>query len=115
MAKGNNKRVKQMIFDVAMQGRKLYWFGEPSEVFIANSKDHLIAEYYDPQNDPEDQECEEVKTNWRVLWKPILCEESVGGAKPYTPDSPYFVVPWISFVWGNQANCYAEQLATSYN
>lgn len=115
MAKGNNKRVKQMIFDVAMQGRKLYWFGEESEVFIANSKEHLIAEYYDMQNDDDDQQCEEIKTNWRTLWKPVLSEVPLGGSKRHNPDSPYFAVPWISFIWGNQATCHAEQLATSYN
>lgn len=37
-----NKHAKQMIMDVTLQGRKLFWFGEESEKFIANSIDDVI-------------------------------------------------------------------------
>lgn len=38
-----NKHAKQMIVDVLLNNRKLFWFGEPSERFIANSVDEVIT------------------------------------------------------------------------
>lgn len=37
-----NKRAKQAIVDCALKGRRLYWFGEFSEKFLANSLKEVI-------------------------------------------------------------------------
>lgn len=37
-----NKQAKQAIVDCALKGRKLYWFGEFSEKFLANSLKDVI-------------------------------------------------------------------------
>lgn len=37
-----NKRVKQMIVDVIIPNRKMFWFGEATEKFIADSLDDVI-------------------------------------------------------------------------
>ncbi len=109
-----NKRVKQMIHDVTMQGRKLFWYGETSEVFIAKSAEAVKSEYDDSNySDPEDMICEEIKTSWRTTWRPCLSEECVGGAKKR--DDGYYQVPMISFISSYDESCPAPQLFSSYN
>lgn len=111
----SNKRVKQMIFDVAMQGRKLFWYGEESEIFIAKSAKDVKAEYFDPTMDDDEQECEQITTNWRSLWKPIGSEEPVGGAKLAKGSDYIYAVPWISFVGSYSPMYPAPCMSTSYN
>lgn len=108
-----NKKVKQMIFDVTMQGRKLFWYGETSEVFVAKNAEAVKAEYDEPNNDPEDMICEEIKTNWQGMWKPLLSEECVGGAKKR--DDGYYTMPMISAIPNYDKSSPAPQLLTSYN
>jgi len=108
-----NKKVKQMIFDVTMKGRKLFWYGETSEVFIAKNAESVKAEYDEPNNDPEDMVCEEMKTNWQTLWRPMLSEECIGGAMQR--DDGYYKVPTISVISAHDDSCPSPQLFTSYN
>lgn len=113
--KGNNQRVKQMIFDVAMQGRKLFWYGEEDEIYLAHSARVVQSEYYDRTMPDDDQLCEQVTTNWRELWKPIACEECIGGARLVKGSDVYYAVPWISFVGGYSPHYPAPCMATCYN
>lgn len=113
--KRSNKRVKQMIFDVVMQGRKLFWYGEPTEIFLAYSGEAVKQWYYDPTMDDDEQCVEEVTTNWRVLWKSIGSEEPVGGAKLAKGSKYIYAVPWISFVGGYSDINPAPCMATAYN
>lgn len=82
--KGNNKRVKQMIADLVMQGRKVYWYGEETEKFLAPSERAIRDEFNDG---PDEYECELISTNWRYMWKGCLFErdarEPYKGAKVY--------------------------------
>ena len=115
MSKGNNKRVKQMIFDVAMQGRKLFWLGEESELFLANRAKEVQAEYFDESMTEEDMECEQAPTNWRELWKVMRSEEPIGGAKLFKNSDYYYQVPMISFVQPFDEFNPAPCVSTSYN
>lgn len=112
--KGNNKRVKQMIFDVAMQGRKLFWYGEESEIFLAKSAKDIQAGYFDPTMDDDEQECEQVDSSCKALWKYIKCEEPVGGAKKIE-GTQFYAVPWISFVGRYNPDYPAPCMSTVYN
>lgn len=38
-----NRKAKRMIFNSATNGRKLFWFGERSEVFVASDIDEVIS------------------------------------------------------------------------
>lgn len=113
-----NKRVKQMIFDVAMQGRKLFWYGEASEVFTAHSIEQIRREYDMPDDQPE---CEPIKTNWRVLWKYAACDEPVGGAKPIAKQDrkgnnfTFYKVPSITFVLPYTERNPVDQMFSSYD
>lgn len=110
----SNKRLKQMIFDVAMQGRKLYWFGEETEVFLAKSEKAAKAEYYDLLMDDDYQTCEQMRTNSKVMWQKILSDYPLGGAtKP--AGKRYYLVPWISFVKPHCDRNPAPQMLTCYN
>lgn len=40
-----NKHAKQMMVDAALKGRKVYWFGEPSEKFLAHSIEEVIEHH----------------------------------------------------------------------
>lgn len=113
--KGNNKRIKQMIFDVAMQGRKLFWYGEESEIFLAYSAEAIKNEYDDPNNDEDEQCCEQVKTNWRVMWSAVRCEEPIGGAKLIKGSDFHYAVPLISFVTPYSEYYPVDCMSTSYN
>lgn len=110
----SNKRLKQMIFDVAMQGRKLFWFGEETEMFLAKSEKAVKAEYYDPSMDDDWQQCEQMKTNSKVMWRKVPSDYPLGGAtKP--ADKSYYRVPWISFVRPHSDRNPAQQMLTCYN
>lgn len=41
----NNKKIKQSILDAKLKGRKLFWFGEFSEKFLANSIEDVIDQH----------------------------------------------------------------------
>ncbi|MBL4297884.1 hypothetical protein H8F06_21630 [Vibrio fluvialis] len=50
----SNKRAKQMLENLILGGKKLYWIGEMSEIYVGDSLDaivahfHLESEAYDP-------------------------------------------------------------------
>ena len=48
-----NKQVKQMIMNITIKGRKLFWFGEESEKFIATSLQEVIDLHRDWLGDEE--------------------------------------------------------------
>ena len=49
-----NKRAKKMLESVILQGKKLYWIGEESEIYVGTSLDAIVehfglqVEAYDP-------------------------------------------------------------------
>lgn len=104
-----------MIFDVAMQGRKLFWLGEDTEIFAAKDRKSLISEFHDMKLLEGPPECEAMPTNWQVLWKGILCEEPIGGAKLHKPGGDYFLVPMITFVKAGGQKDSIICLGTAYN
>ncbi len=98
--KGNNKKVKQMITDYILQGRKLCWFGEDTEIFIAKSEQHLVDTFGYPDPDfPEDQ-YEVIKNPQKFLWSKGFCDEKG-------------VEPIINWVYGDSEECC--QISSSYN
>ncbi|EKO3392551.1 hypothetical protein OMA37_004391 [Vibrio fluvialis] len=50
----SNKQAKQMLENLILGGKKLYWIGEMSEIYVGDSLDaivahfHLESEAYDP-------------------------------------------------------------------
>lgn len=113
-----NKRVKQMIAYVALQGRKAIWYGEESEVFAANSVEQCHDEFKWSDND----ECEGgiIYSSWRYWWSPCAFEIGVddmkgnpvrnkdGSINPY-----YESLPLICGVYGDKET--VAQVSTSYN
>ncbi|MGI2045985.1 hypothetical protein [Shewanella oncorhynchi] len=75
--KKNNKRVKQMMADVTMQGRKVFWCGEKSEIFLAPSRAKVL-ELFD---ESDEFECEQIKNGWCFMWQMCASEKA--------PDEPY--------------------------
>lgn len=91
-----NKTFKQSQVDSLLKGRKLFWYGEESELFLAKSLQHLEDEFgegYYPHADGEYGYCGEVKVDWRYWWQPCLCEKGtdVVTGLPITKGTP----PWI--------------------
>jgi hypothetical protein len=48
-----NKRAKQMIVDIIVPNRKMYWFGERTEKFIADSMNDVIEMHRDCLGDDD--------------------------------------------------------------
>lgn len=82
--KGNNKRVKQMIADLVMQGRKVYWYGEETEKFLAPSEQAIRDEFNDAS---DDYECELISADWRYMWRGCICERDT--REPYKGEKVY--------------------------
>lgn len=94
-----NKQAKQMIFDCVRKGRNLCWFGEDTEIFLANSEEHLVETFGYPDPDfPEDQ-YGKVVDPVRFLWKKGFCDEKG-------------VQPIISWGYGGDNEC--SQLLSTY-
>lgn len=112
-----NKRVKQMLFDVVLKGRKAIWYGEESEIFAANSVEQCHEEF----KLSDDDECEGgvISSNWRYWWAPCAFEigvDNIKGGLVKNKDgsiNPYYEsLPLICGVYGD-ANTVA-QVSTSY-
>ncbi|WP_114774495.1 hypothetical protein [Vibrio cholerae] len=119
-----NKRVKQMICDVVLQGRKAFWHGEESEVFAAKSVDQLNDEF--GMEEAADEYGNLVSANWRYFWRPCVSEKEWNSqtGKHITKGQPaynkkghllaeYEVLPLICGVYGDAEDI--AQLTTSYN
>lgn len=116
--KGNNKRLKQAYAAIALNGRKMFWYGEDSEVFLAMSKDQLHEEFDgDILSELEaahgdTAECEEIKNVTREMWRYCLYEEQAAGARQHK--SGMFEVPVITFVGSYSPEYPVSQLFSSY-
>lgn len=100
MKKGNNKKLKQALADIALQDRKIIWMGDGSEVFLARSNQALYN-YYCCDVDEEFEEMEFGELHARYLWKYAACEEPIGGARKVKGSKHYYAVPAISFTQGH--------------
>lgn len=104
--KGNNKRVKQMMADLVMQGRKVYWYGEETEKFLAPSEQDIREVF----KDAKEYECELISADWRYMWKGCLFEKDTNepykGAKVYDKQGRlnpcYELLPLLSGYTGGQ-------------
>ncbi len=122
-----NKRVKQMMADVVMQGRKVFWFGEDTEIFLAPSKAAILEAYPEPPSNPQaqyqdlsDSECELITGNWRYMWRLALHEkctyEPYKGRKVYNSRGkliPYYEYLPLLSGYSGRAN-EIVQLSSSY-
>ncbi|CAM0046701.1 hypothetical protein VPHK392_0055 [Vibrio phage K392] len=94
-----NKQAKQMIFDCVRKDRNLCWFGEDSEIFLAESESKLVSEFGYPDPDfPEDQ-YGLVKNPVKFMWELGYCDEKG-------------VEPIINWAYGNKREC--SQILSSY-
>ena len=119
-----NKKFKQMLVDVVLQGRKAYWYGEESETFAAPS----LREFEDEFGENFIEECE-VGLAWKsykTWWKPCLCEKAWDSdkGKYITKGKPVYnkqgelieyweYLPLINGVYGGKDD--VAMLTTSYN
>lgn len=62
-----NKRVKQMIVDVALQGRAAYWYQEETEIYAARSLEDIEYYFGEVEEFPDDW-CNLVSADWRWWW-----------------------------------------------
>lgn len=130
-----NKRVKQMLFDVVLKGRKAIWYGEESEVYAAQNVAQ-IEKYFgtnyleemreDIRKSIEENESEDfvISRDWRFWWSPCVCEKAYKNGKYITRGGPvlnkqgelikhYESLPLISAVYGDSET--VAQVSTSYN
>lgn len=119
-----NKRVKQMIADVTLQGRKAFWHGEETEVFAAKNFEQLNGAF--GMDEDKDASGNLVSANWRYFWRPCVSEKEWNSqtGKYITKGQPvyskkghllaeYEVLPLICGVYGGAQDI--AQLTTSYN
>lgn len=119
-----NKRVKQMIADVVLQGRKAFWHGDETEVFAAKSFDQLNDEF--GMEEFPDEFGNVVATNWKYWWKCCVSEKEWchKKGKYITKGSPVHNrkgeimeelerLPLICGVYGGAED--VAQVSTSYN
>lgn len=69
----SNKKAKQMIADVVLQGRKAFWHGDETEVFAAKSFEQLNDEF--GMEEFPDDEGNLVAANWKYWWKTCVSEK----------------------------------------
>ncbi|MGD8109347.1 hypothetical protein [Vibrio sp. TRT 17S01] len=127
----SNKKAKQMICDVVLQGRKAIWYGEESEVYAAQSAEQ-IEKYFGTDSLEEMREGLKkgeskdfvISRNWRYWWTPCICEKEWGNGKYITRGVPvrnkkgeliehYEALPLICGVYGDSET--VAQVTTSYN
>ncbi|HDY8168844.1 TPA: hypothetical protein RQK98_004173 [Vibrio vulnificus] len=118
-----NKRAKQMITDVVLQGRKAIWSGDETEVFAAKSLKCIEDEFGITEEFP-DEYGNVVSANWRYWWRPCLCEKQYQNGKYITRGKPAYnrhgelmeefeYLPLICGVYGAADD--VAQVSTSYN
>ncbi|EOX1572940.1 hypothetical protein ACPD0E_001809 [Vibrio cholerae] len=84
----SNKKVKQMVVDSALKGRKLFWFGEFSEKFLAKSLDEVIDNHREILGDDEVNEIMaegdlgEIKMSTNDWFKIKAWNENTGKMEP---------------------------------
>lgn len=94
-----NSKVKQMITNEVLKGRKLFWFGEETEIFVAKSLQQLADEFGWPEEDePVSEQGGEIPLSW--LWKLGYDEEGT-------------TTRAINWVYGDAGS--VCQLSSSYN
>lgn len=99
--KMKNKQVRKMLVDIKLKGRKLFWFGEESEVFLANSKQQLIDEFGEIAGEAIDEYCERIPNVYNYMWRDWYCGETERKEKVYN---------WI---YGDENE--VSMISTSYN
>lgn len=83
-----NKQVKQMIIDVVVGGRKVFWFGEFSEKFLAYSLDDVIEQHREWLGNEEVEdilaanECGEIALDVKDWWGIKLWNEETERLEP---------------------------------
>lgn len=119
-----NKKVKQMLFDVIVKGRKAIWYGEESEVFAANSMEQIEEHFGEDllsELTENDGDCVLPKSkSYKFWWKPCAFEigiDDMKGKPVINKDgtvNPYYEsLPLICGVYGDKEEI--VQVATSYN
>ncbi len=119
-----NKKVKQMLFDVVLKGRKAIWHGDESGVFAAKSLEQLNAEF-GVEEFPDEYGCV-VSSNWKYWWTPCTSEKEFNRktGKYITKGAPVFnrkgelvecyeKLPLICGVYGGSDDI--AQVLTSYS
>ncbi|HFQ4959234.1 TPA: hypothetical protein ACGUPM_002687 [Vibrio vulnificus] len=113
-----NKIARRMIADVALKGRKLFWFGEPSEIYLAKTPQQMAEEFYDFESLNADDFGQ--LNHYQVLWRPLATEFSPGkrkGKPIYSKSGEvhphYELQPMINGVYGDEDDI--AQLCTSYS
>jgi hypothetical protein len=97
-----NKKVKQSIVDSKLKGRKLFWLGEESEVFLANSVQQLVDAFGVPDDvDTIESQSGQFKDVYKFMWMKGWCEDTQKGE---------YVHSWVH--GDGDTVC---QLSTSYN
>ncbi|MEZ9372138.1 hypothetical protein AB4235_05590 [Vibrio cyclitrophicus] len=118
-----NKRVKQMIVDITLQGRKAIWSGDESEVFAAKDIEH-VEQYFGITEEFKDEHDNVASSNWRFWWAPCLCEKEYKDGRYVLRGKQAFnkhgekmeqfeTMPLICGVYGDASD--VAQILTSYN
>lgn len=106
----SNKKAKQMIADVVLQGRKAYWYGQENDVYAAMSFEHINDYFGDFEE--EDEFGNLISADWRYWWQDCLNEQATDskgkfvmkGSKAFNKSGEvmvgFEVLPLISAVYG---------------
>ena len=92
---------KQIIENAVLKGRKVFWFGEETEIFVAKSVEQLVEEY-GLQDEDETLEEQSGQLPISYLWRIRLLDELDGTCHNA-----------INYVYGDKDT--VVQLTTSYN
>ncbi len=95
-----NKAAKEMMTTTTLKGRKVFWFGEETEIFVAKSLQQLVDEFGLPDEDEALAE-QGGKVRLSYLWKKGYNEEGSS------------TEPVINWVYGDTDTIC--QLSSSYN
>lgn len=85
-----NKKIKQSIVDVVLQGRRAIWFGEETEVFAAISHSQLEDEFGPAADYEKDDNENVISKDWRYWWKPIASEKQFSEGRFITKGSKVY-------------------------
>lgn len=103
----DNRKVKQMMVDIVLKGRKLVDWQEHGEVFLCNSIEHLEETfhcgdmYFEDKNDPEMGVIfEKIPNPHKALWK-MGYNDCTGNMEPV-----------LSWCYGGKDD--AVQISTTY-
>lgn len=72
-----NKKVRQAIVDVKLKGRKLFWFGEESEVFLARNIQQLVSDFGLPDDmETIEEQSGQFQDVCKFMWMKGWCEDT---------------------------------------